>query len=243
MPELDGRREANQQPEANQQLGTQQPGNGLLGRVVLITGAAGNLGRATTRAFAAAGARLALVGRIPDTLREVAESAGARDAALLAADLTRALAVEEMAETAVARLGSIDVVAHLAGGFRSGTPLWQTPDETFDIMLGLNLRAFVNTARAVVPHMLRRGRGALVCVAAQAGERGEPGLAAYSASKGAAIRAVESLAAELLGMGVRANCVLPASIESDAHAAAIADLIVFLASDSARAVSGASLAA
>lgn len=225
-------------------------------RVVLVTGASGNLGRAVAQAYARAGASLVLVGRDLDHLRRAFGDLGNGPApVLVAADLTQEDATRRMAHEALERCGRIDVLAHLAGGFRGGTPVHDTPQETWDLLLDLNLRTVVNAARAVVPHMLEHGRGVLVYVAARAGLEGTAGLGAYSATKSAAIRLVESMAAELKDKGVRVNCVLPGVVDSPANRAAdrgadtrgwvtpeaLADLIVFLSSDAARAVSGAAI--
>jgi NAD(P)-dependent dehydrogenase (short-subunit alcohol dehydrogenase family) len=224
----------------------------LDGRVALVTGASGNLGRATAQALARAGARLALVGRDADSLR--ASAAGlARAAATTgveveayAADLADAVAVERMAREVVARFGAIDAVAHTAGAFRGGQPLVEAPIETLDAMLAANLYPPFTVARAVLPGMLERGRGSLVFVAALAGLSGRPGLAAYCAAKSGVIRLVESLAEETRGRGVRVNCLLPDAIAAPGGGAgtppdAIAEVIAFLASDAAGAITGAAI--
>lgn len=228
----------------------------LKDRVVLISGASGNLGRITAAAFERAGARLALVGRSLEHLKDAFGNSDENGApVLVAADLSDGESTRGMAEEVIERCGAIDVVANLAGGFRSGASVHDTPVEVWDLMLDLNLRSLVHTAQAVVPHMLSRRTGAIVHVAARAGLAGEAGLGAYCASKSAAIRVVESMAAELGPGGVRVNCVLPGAIDSPSNrtspapevghalitAEALADLIVFLSSDAARALSGAAI--
>jgi NAD(P)-dependent dehydrogenase (short-subunit alcohol dehydrogenase family) len=122
-------------------------------------------------------------------------------------------------------------------------------------MFSINLHTALNSCRAVVPHLLRQGGGRIVNVAARAALAGVPTLAAYCASKSALVRLSESLAAELKDQGITVNCVLPGTIDTPQNRRdmpgadfskwvapeAIADVILFLASDAARAVSGASI--
>ena len=221
----------------------------LAGRVVVITGAAGNLGGAVARAFARAGARLALVGRDLESMRAVASSLAADTGAEVesyAADLAAVDATSALARDVLARFGAIDAVAHTAGGFSGGQPLVATPMETLDAMLRANLYSAYAVAHALLPPMLERQRGSLTFVAARAALHGRPGLAAYCAAKSGVVRLTESLAEETASAGVRVNCVLPDAIAAPSGgagtpAAAIADVLVFLASDAARAVTGAAI--
>jgi NAD(P)-dependent dehydrogenase (short-subunit alcohol dehydrogenase family) len=221
----------------------------LTGRVVVVTGATGNLGGATARAFARAGARLALVGRDLESLRATAAghaAANGVEVEAFAADLSDATATLALARDVVARFGAIDSVAHTAGAFRGGQSVVETPVETLDAMLRANLYGPFLVARAMLPPMLERKSGSLTFVAARAGLGGRPGLAAYCAAKSGVIRLVESLAAETAGTGVRVNCLLPDAIAppgggTGTTAEAIADVLVALACDSARAITGAAI--
>jgi NAD(P)-dependent dehydrogenase (short-subunit alcohol dehydrogenase family) len=227
------------------------------GQVVMVTGAAGNLGSAVARAFQAAGARLVLVDRAPDRLQGLfPDWVDSPDHYLATSvDLTDAGAVEAMVAEAVKRFGRIDVLVNTAGGFRGGTPVHETTLETWDFMLDLNLRTMLVAGRAVVPHMLQQGRGKVVNVATRAALQGSGNLAPYSASKSAVVRVTESMAAELKNQGINVNCVLPSTIDTEQNRQAmpkanfdrwvkpeaIADVILFLASDAARAVQGAAI--
>jgi NAD(P)-dependent dehydrogenase (short-subunit alcohol dehydrogenase family) len=222
-------------------------------RTVLITGAAGHLGRAVVDAFAARGDRLVLLGRRLDALQPAFGEGP--DRLLVAADLMDRGQLQAALDAAQARFGGVDTLCHLAGGFRMGEAVHETSDATWESMFDLNVRCFVNAAHAVVPQLLARGGGRIVAVAAQAALKGVAGMGAYVASKSALLRLVESMSAELRDQGVNVNCVLPSVIDTPENRAAmpdadpsrwvapaaLADVIVFLASDSARAVHGAAL--
>ena len=226
-------------------------------RVVIVTGAAGNLGNAVARAFQAAGAQLVLVDRAADRLPRLFPDLVDSPHHFLATsvDLTNADAVEATVDETVKRFRRVDVLVNTAGGYRAGTPVHETPFETWDFMLNLNARTVLIASRAVIPHMLRQGRGSIVNVAARAALKGDAKMAAYSVSKSAVVRLTESMAAELKNDGINVNCVLPSTIDTPQNRQAmpkanysrwvepeaIADVILFLASDAARAVQGAAI--
>jgi len=227
------------------------------GAVVMVAGAAGHLGQAVARAFDAAGARLVLLDRAPDRLaRVVPDLAGSPPHVLLGSvDATDAASVAQAVEAAIERMGRIDALANTVGGYRAGSPVHETPPETWDFMMGLNARSAFILSRAVVPRMLEQGSGKIVHVAARQALAGGRNAAAYSASKAAVVRLVESMAAELRHQGLNINCVLPGTIDTPDNRKAmpeadfdrwvapeaIADVILFLASDGARAVNGAAV--
>jgi NAD(P)-dependent dehydrogenase (short-subunit alcohol dehydrogenase family) len=227
----------------------------LRDKVVLITGAAGNLGAATAAAFRAAGARLVLVDLSMDRLQEAYPNLDDGEHQLATVNLSDAPAVEALIYEIVVQLGRIDVLVNIAGGYRGGAPVHETPLEDWDHLLDLNLLTAVNTCRAAVPHMLGQGAGKIVNVAARAGLEGTANAAAYNISKAAVIRLTESLAAELKERGINANCILPGTIDTPQNRRAtpdadfscwvppeaLADVILFLASDAARAIHGAAV--
>ncbi len=226
-------------------------------RVVMVAGTSGNLGRAVARAFLAAGANLVLLDRAPDRLPSLfPELAGSPEHLLLGAvDANDAAQVQQAVETALTRLGRIDILANTVGGWQGGKPVHETPLETWEAMLNLNARPAFILSRAVVPVMLAQGGGRIIHTAARAALAGSGKGAAYSAAKSAVVRLVESLAAELRDKRITVNCVLPGTIDTPQNRAAmpqadhsrwvppeaIANLFLFLASDAAWPISGAAI--
>jgi NAD(P)-dependent dehydrogenase (short-subunit alcohol dehydrogenase family) len=229
----------------------------LTEKVVLVTGASGNLGSAVARGFEAAGAQLVLADRAADRLPGLFPDLVASPHHMLCGvvDATDPDSVQHWVDAAVARFGRLDVLANTIGGYKAGTPTHETSLETWDFMLGLNARTAFIISRAVLPHMLRQGGGRIVHTAARAAVAGTANHSAYNASKAVVIRLVESMAAEYKHQGVTVNCVLPGTIDTPQNRAdmpnadwskwvppaAIADAFVFLASDAASYITGAAL--
>jgi NAD(P)-dependent dehydrogenase (short-subunit alcohol dehydrogenase family) len=226
-------------------------------RVVMVTGAAGNLGSAVAQAFEAGGAKLVLVDRAADRLPRLFPDLvdSAHHFLATSVDLTNADAVETMVDETAKRFGRVDVLVNTVGGFRAGTPVHETPFETWELLLNLNARTLFIASRAVIPHMLQQGSGRIVNVAARAALKGGAKMGAYSVSKSAVVRLTESMAAELKKEGINVNCVLPGTIDTPQNRQAmpnadhsrwvkpeaITDVILFLASDASRAVQGAAI--
>ena len=214
---------------------------------VAVTGAAGNLGQAVAAAFAAEGARVALVDRIEARL----DGAEASTWTAHVVDLTDADATLAAFKT----IGAVDVLCNVAGGFDMGTPVHEVSVDQWEFMLDINARTMLNTVRAAVPAMIDAGGGAIVNVSAKAALAGGATMAPYSASKGIVLRATESMSAELKSKGINVNCVLPTALNTPENRAAmpnadpgkwiepaaLADVILFLASPAARAVHGAAI--
>lgn len=222
-------------------------------QTVLITGAAGHLGQALAATYRGRGARLALVDRQADALQRV--FGGPADTLLLPTDLLDAVQVRAAMQQAVDKFGRIDALCHLAGAFRMGEAVHETSPQTWDFLLDLNARTFLNVARALVPHMLERGGGRIVTVGAAAALKGAAQMGAYAASKSALIRLTEAMSAELRDRNINVNCVLPSIIDTPDNRAAMPDVdatrwvapealcevIAFLASEAGRAVHGAAV--
>ena len=224
------------------------------GKTVLITGAAGNLGRAVAAAFADRGARMALVDVSADRLD--ASYPGEDDGRMkCAVDLLKPEAVTAAVAAVRKRFGSVDAVAAIAGGFHMGEPVHALPAAAWDRMMNLNARTLLTTAGAVGPGMLEQGRGSIVTIGANAARQGVAQMGAYIAAKSAVIRLTESLSAELRDKGINVNCVMPSIIDTPENRSAmpdadpgtwvapekLANVILFLASEEASAVHGAAL--
>jgi NAD(P)-dependent dehydrogenase (short-subunit alcohol dehydrogenase family) len=217
----------------------------------------GGLGRAVSLAFLAEGARVAVTYRKPGELDALRVGAGAAASRLEGhvSDVTDTAAMEALMKAIVAGHGALDVLVNCVGGYTGGKTLWQEDPAVLGRLLDLNLRSGYALARAAVPAMLERGSGAIVNVAARAAFDHAPGLAAYSASKAAAVALVDSLAADLKGTGVRVNSILPSIIDTEANRSAmpksdfskwpkpeeIARVVLFLSGDDAKVIHGAAI--
>jgi len=226
-------------------------------QVVMVTGAIGNLGAAVTRAFQTSGAKLALVDRGEDRLlKSFPDLVSSADYLLVdCADLMDEGAVEASVGESIQHFGQIDVLVNTVGGFRTGTPLHETPLETWDFLLNFNARSVFIASKKVIPHMLNQGSGKIVNLAARPGLEGQAGMAAYSASKSAVLRLTESMAAELKDQGINVNCIIPGTIDTPQNREAmpnadynnwvtpesLADVILFLSSAASRDIHGAAL--
>lgn len=225
----------------------------LSGRVAVVTAASGNLGRAVAAAFESAGARLALVSRSEAALDNIYGVSPTRFGVV--ADLTDEASVSAAVGAIAAHYGRIDILANIAGGFRMGPPVHETPVETWDLMMNMNLRTAFLAARAVIPTMLANGWGRIINVSARAAVQPKGWMVPYCVSKAAVVTLTEGLAAEHRSDGITVNCVLPGTIDTPQNRAdmpdadwsqwvppaALADVILFLASDAARAVNGAAV--
>ncbi len=215
------------------------------GKVVVVTGAAGALGRAVASEFAQRGATLAVVDIVSTQDPHL----------MLVGDLTDPDTAHRIAAEVSSKLGGIDVLANVAGGFAMGETVHETTDATWQFMFDLNVKTMLNMVRATVPKMLAAGSGKIVNIGARAGLKGAGRMGAYCASKSVVIRLTESLADELKASGINVNCVLPSIIDTARNRqdmpdadhtlwvapADLARAIAFLASDAANAIHGVAL--
>jgi NAD(P)-dependent dehydrogenase (short-subunit alcohol dehydrogenase family) len=224
-------------------------------QVVIATGASGSLGRAVAEAFLAAGARLALPDRSSDRLAKLYPDLAGSDRHYLAAgiDVTEPADANLLVQETLGRLGQVDVLAHTVGGYQAGAAPHETSLETWDAMLNLNGRATFVINRAVVPAMLARGRGKIINTAARSALAGGANEVAYSVSKSAVARITESMAAAYKSRGINVNAVLPGTIDTPQNRTAmpnadhsrwvkpeaLAQIILFLASEAASPIHGA----
>jgi NAD(P)-dependent dehydrogenase (short-subunit alcohol dehydrogenase family) len=224
-------------------------------RVIVVTGGFGVLGTAVARAFVARGAQVALLDLALAPPRELEQEFGGHHLLLGGVDLGDTEQNRKAMTAAAMRYGGIDVLVNVAGGFQ-----WQTLGDgtvdTWDQLYRMNLRTAVVSCKNALPALIERGRGRIVNVGAGAAvARAGAGLGAYAASKAGVVKLTESLAEELKDRGVTVNAVLPSVIDTPRNRsdmpdadftrwvapAAIAEVIAFLASDAAAAVTGAAV--
>ena len=227
------------------------------GKTVLVAGGTGGLGNAVSLAFLDEGARVTVTYRKEEEYAALKQVAGAKAAALEGhlIDVTDERATAELVKGIVARHGGLDALVNTVGGYVGGVALWELETKVFDAMLSLNLRSGYVLARAVLPAMLKQRHGSIVNVAAKAAFDHGAGASAYAASKAAAVAMIDAVAADVKGTGVRVNSILPSIIDTAVNRRAmpnadfaswpkpeeIAQVILFLCSDSAAVVHGAAL--
>jgi 3-oxoacyl-[acyl-carrier protein] reductase len=218
------------------------------GKVVVVTGASGALGKVVAEVALARGARVAGV----DYTATQSPAAGNR-IELGGVDLTDAGQAKKAIDAAAAHFGRLDALINIAGGFAYETVAEGDP-KTWQRMYALNVLTALNASRAALPHLVASAAGRIINVGAMAALQAGAGMGAYAASKAGVHRLTEALAAEWKGK-VTVNAVLPSTIDTPANRASmskadfakwvtpqeLADVILFLASDAASAVTGALL--
>jgi dihydroanticapsin dehydrogenase len=236
----------------------------MQGRRVLVTGAAGGIGRAAAHAFAAEGARVAVTDRDAVALADLAAElrAAGVEASCHPADVTVEAEIAAAVDAAATELGGLDVVVACAGiSGPVGTMLADTPTAAWDAVFDVNVRGMFLVLRAAIPVLQAVGGGDVVVVASDSALVSAPGMAAYCASKAAVLQLARAAAVELAGDGIRVNAVCPSIVDtpmsrgdlgidasgfSDAAypvqtADEVAAQLVFLASPVSRPVNGAAL--
>ncbi|HKV25647.1 MAG TPA: SDR family NAD(P)-dependent oxidoreductase [Candidatus Acidoferrum sp.] len=235
---------------------------GFAGKTVLVAGGTGGLGRAVSLAFLEAGARVTVTFRHPNELDDLKKSVSktlvqSEGATLegFQTDVTDEAVVAKLIAGIVERNGRLDCLVNAVGGYAGGIPLWDLETKVFEQQLQLNLRAGFMLAREAARAMVKQRSGAIVNVASKAAVEHAAGASAYCASKAAAVAMIDSLAADLKGTGVRANSILPSIIDTPANRKAmpkakfaswpkpeeIARVILYLCSEDAKLISGASV--
>jgi NAD(P)-dependent dehydrogenase (short-subunit alcohol dehydrogenase family) len=220
-------------------------------RVVIITGPGGSLGPTVCKVFADAGASLVLVGREQDTLDEVVQTLGLPEARLLAqtANLTDAAEVGALAKAVKEKFGRADVVLHLVGGYKAGATVVDLNPDDVTSMLDQHLWSTLHVSRAFVPLMTEAGWGRLAVITTPLAQNPTAKSTPYTVGKAAQETLMMTLAQELKGSGVTANCIQVKSIEKGAPDPAkprtgsapseIAAALLWLCSDEAGATNGA----
>jgi len=219
-------------------------------KTALVTGADGGLGIHVTRALLDAGF---LVAGLAPKIKQ-SDFDNSRFTAL-PSRLDSLEAAKRSADAVMTKFGKIDVLAHLVGGFAGGPGVAETDDATFRRMFEMNVDSAFHTLRAVLPHMQKAGNGRIIAIGSRAAESPGAGVGAYSASKAALVSLIRTVAVENKDSGITANVILPGTIDTPANRkampkadtshwvqpGAIASLILWLASDAAKDVTGAAI--
>lgn len=218
------------------------------GKVVLVTGADGALGKYVTQAFLDAGK--AVVG----TSRKIQQSDFSSPSfTALPAEISSREDANALVGQVVARFGTLDVLAHTVGGFAGGQSIADTDDDTFRRMMDLNLNSVFHILRATIPVLRQTGNGRIIAIGSRAALEPASGVGAYSASKAAMVSLIKTVALENKDAGLRANLILPGTMDTPANRksipkadfskwvkpSSVASLITWLASDAGRDINGA----
>jgi NAD(P)-dependent dehydrogenase (short-subunit alcohol dehydrogenase family) len=224
--------------------------------VVVVTGAAGNVGRATLTLLARRGTSVVAVDHNAENVRTIMDTLENPDRHLsvVGVDLTDPAACDRVLALTIERFGRVDGLVNTVGGFASA-PIAEAGPELWERMFRLNVTTTLNLFRAAVAHMRPKKRGSLVAIGAGAAVRAPAELSAYAAAKSAVLRLTESLADELKAEGIRVNAILPGAIDTPQNRAAmpaadhsawvrpqeVAEAIAFLLADASSGVTGALL--
>lgn len=218
-------------------------------KTALVTGANGGLGTHVTNALLDTG--FSVVGLAPKIRQSDFDHP---NFTALAASLDSLDAAKKVVDTVIARLGKIDVLAHLVGGFAGGTTVADTDDATFQRMFDMNVNSAFHIFRAVIPHMRKTG-GRIIAIGSRAAEDPGATVGAYSASKAALVSLIRTVAIENKDAGITANIILPGTMDTPANRkdmpsadrsqwvqpVSVASLIVWLSGDAGKDVTGAAI--
>ena len=222
----------------------------MRGKIVLVTGANGGLGNFVTQAFLDAGAIVIW------SSRKISQSEfKSANFVALPAELTSHDAAKTLVDQVIGRFQRLDVLAHTVGAFAGGATVAETDDATWHRMFDLNLNATFNILRAALPALRRAGNGRIIAIGSRAAVDPGAAVGAYSASKAAMVSLVRTVAIENRDAGVTANVILPGTIDTPTNRAAmpqadfskwvqpanIASLVVWLASEAGKEITGAAI--
>ena len=229
----------------------------LQDRCVAITGGTGALGTAVCEAYLRQGCHVAIPFIFDHEIEGFENAIGDLKSrvTLIRASVTAEAEIDSFFHTVLDKYDHIDILVNVVGGFKGGIPVSELKVGDWDAMMNLNLKSAFLCCRAVLPHMKARRFGKIVNVSARAGLSGVAGLSAYCVSKGGVRLLSESIAQEVQDLGINVNAVMPSIIDTDANRKAmpdedhsvwvapadIAKVILFLTSDDAAVINGASI--
>lgn len=227
------------------------------GQVIVVTGAAGYLGKVVARSFLDHKAIVCCIdqrkGRMDD-LKSISQKSG-KFYGFEEFDVTDKEKMFTLAEIIHNRIGSVNILVNTVGGFSSGEFVHELSIQTWQRMMDLNVYSFLSTTAAFVPDMIENKMGKVISIGSKSALQGGAGSGAYGAAKGALLRLTESMSEELKNQNIQVNCVIPGVIDTPENREAmpnvdfskwvtpaqVADVILFLASSESGGVTGASI--
>jgi NAD(P)-dependent dehydrogenase (short-subunit alcohol dehydrogenase family) len=226
------------------------------GKVVLITGGTGALGRAVAQAFGTSNATT-VVTYIIEEEREDVKSKIKTIAELVKADITKEDQAKKLVSHVIKTYDRIDVLVNVVGGYLGGKTVAELDETEWDKMMSMNLKSAFLISKHVIPLMVAAKHGKIVHISSRTGLKSDGYDSAYSASKSGLIRLVESISEEVKEHGINVNCILPSTIDTEANRNAmpnsdfskwvktedLANLVLFLCSDEAKVINGAAIPA
>jgi len=223
--------------------------------VVVVTGAAGNLGKAVAKNFLANNGTVCGIDHRKGRMDELKSSSseGGEFYAFEKVDVTDKADMVALVEKIHDQIGTIDILINTVGGFSMGENVHDLSDEMWQRMMKLNVHSFLSTTSAIVPDMITKNRGKVIAIGSKSALQGGASTGAYAAAKGALLRLTESMAAELKNNNIQVNSVLPSTIDTPENRKAmpeadfskwvtpeqLADVIVFLSSSASDRITGA----
>ena len=224
------------------------------GKVVLITGGTGALGRAVAQAFGTSNATTVVTYIIDEEMEDV-KTKIKTIAELVKADITKEDQAKKLVSHLIETYDRIDVLVNVVGGYLGGKSVAELDETEWDKMMNMNLKSAFLISKHVIPLMVSAKHGKIVHISSRTGLKSDGYDSAYSASKSGLIRLVESISEEVKEHNINVNCILPSTIDTEANRNAmpnsdfskwvktedLANLILFLCSDEAKVINGAAI--
>ena len=228
----------------------------LKDKVAIITGGTGALGRAVVSAFLNEGAKIACTYIVDEELKGLSSIIEHYKSNILfiKANVTKEDEVKKTIQETLEGFGEIDILVNIVGGFAYAKVI-ETNEKTWDSMINMNLKSAFLCSKAVLPHMINQNYGKIINISSRPALKGSAGVGAYSASKAGVLNLTETIADEVKDNDINVNAILPSTIDTPANRRdmpnadfskwvkpeEIARVIVFLASDDSKPISGAAI--
>jgi NAD(P)-dependent dehydrogenase (short-subunit alcohol dehydrogenase family) len=223
-------------------------------KVVLITGGTGALGSTVTKAFIASNAMATISTYIIDEEMENVKSE-IKAAELIKSDITKEDEVKKLVSNVIEKHGHIHILINVVGGYLGGKSVAELDEKEWDTMMNMNLKSAFLISKHIIPIMVSTRYGKIVHISSRTGLRSDGYDSAYAASKSGLIRLVESISEEVKESNININCILPSVIDTQANRKAmpdadfnkwlktedLANVILFLCSEEAKAINGAAI--